>query len=134
MCRARAIGWLAAVLVAVILLGGCTTSSSSISVPVKNDQPRTVVLVGCASKDCRKRVHPETLRPGQIGQVKVDVHGGYTPAIVLSTDGTPYGCLPFRFSTRAAPSMVVPASAAVPCGTTGGVASAHGQDWPDPHR
>lgn len=124
---------MAVLVTAVVLLVGCSGSTSSYAVPVTNDLHKTVVLIVCGTPDCRKRLDPRTLTPGQVGTVSIDIGGSYGSAILLGLDGAPVGCLPFRFSKRPSGTFGVRATQAVPCGSAGGTEAAHGKDWPDPH-
>ena len=118
---------------AVIVVGtGCATSSEPASVHVKNDTAGTVTLAVCGSKDCSKRLDSWHLRPGASGAVNVEIDGGYGPAIVLHTDGSVLGCLPFRMARRPPEGFSVLVSQAVTCGSSAGVGAANGKDWPDP--
>jgi hypothetical protein len=78
------------------------------------------------------RTDPWTLKPRQTGAVGIEVHGGYSPAILFDAHHVVIGCLPFRLNSRA--TIKVDATAAVPCGAYGGVDAARNQDWPDPNK
>ena len=116
-----------------IALAGCATFNDPFSVPVKNDTAGIVILALCDSTDCSKHTDPWTLQPGALGAVGVEINAGYGPAIVLRSDGSVIGCLPFQMTKRPTQELSpVTVSQAVPCGDSGGVAAANGKDWPDP--
>lgn len=117
----------------LLALAACATFSEPYAVHVRNDLQQTVTLAVCDSHSCSKTVDPWVLKPGQTGTVNVEINGGYGPAILFGPAHSVVGCLPFRLSHRPSSSLVVLASEAVACGSSGGVQSAHGKDWPDPH-
>jgi hypothetical protein len=132
--RTRAVGPLSRTVgpvgLALAMLAACATSSEPYVVHVRNDLQQTVTLAVCDSHDCSKTVDPWVLKPGQTGAVNVEINGGYGPAILFSSAHSVIGCLPFRLSRRPSASLVVVASDAVACGSSGGVDSARGKDWP----
>jgi len=77
-------------------------------------------------------VEPGLLKPGQTSGVGVEIEGGYEPAIVFGPGHVIIGCLPFRMSKRPDFGVNVMVSQALACGSSGGVQSANGRDWPDP--
>ena len=121
------------VLLTPAALTACATSSEPYGVQVRNDLGHTVTLALCDSHNCSLTVDPWLLKPGQAGTVNVEINGGYGPAILFGPGHTALGCLPFRLSKRPSSNLVVLASTAVTCGSSGGVESARGKDWPDPH-
>lgn len=127
--RAFACSTLGAMLLACVLTS-CASFSEPLSVPVRNDLTKTVILAVCGSHDCSKRLDPWVLRPGQSGAVNLEIRGGYGPAILIDNRmGAVIGCLPFRQSRRLR-TLSVAMSQAVPCGDSGGVGAANGKDWP----
>jgi hypothetical protein len=129
---ARGVALLVVAAAANVALAGCATSSEPANVHVKNDTADIVTLAVCGSKDCSRRLDPWHLRPGASGAVNVEINGGYGPAIVIRSDGSAVGCLPFRMAKRPPQGFSVTVSQAVACGRSGGVAAANGKDWPDP--
>ena len=121
-----------AALLPLVAAAGCATFSEPASVPVRNDMSESVTLAVCDARDCSKHLDPWLLKPGEIGAVGVEINGGYGPAIILGSGGSPIGCLPFRMSKRPPTGFMVSVSQAVPCGSSSGAKSANGKDWPDP--
>lgn len=129
---ARGVALLVVAAAANVALAGCAGFSDPASIPVKNDTADTVILALCGSKDCSKHTDPWPLPPGASGAVLVEINDGGDPAIILRSDGSVIGCLPFRMAKRPTQELSVTVSQAVACGESGGVAAANGKDWPDP--
>jgi hypothetical protein len=129
---ARGVALLVVAAAANVALAGCATFNEPAGITVKNDTADIVTLAVCGSKDCSKHLDPSHLPPGASGGVNVEINSGYGPAIILRSDGSAIGCLPFQMAKRPPQGFSVTVSQAVACGESGGVATANGKDWPDP--
>jgi hypothetical protein len=132
-CRfVRRAGALCGLFAVVFGLSGCAAFSEPYFVSVRNDLHEPVVLADCVSSDCSQVQSPRRVNPGQSSGVGVEIDGGYGPAIVFGPGHVTIGCLPFRMSERPETGVNVVISQVVPCGSSGGVQSVSGRDWPDP--
>ena len=117
-----------------ILIGACNANSGDpYFFSIRNDLKVTVVLATCNDAHCSTHFDNWVLRPGGVGSIGVVSGSPGVSGIIIATNGTVMGCLPFMFQTRPDVSLEVGVSKRVPCGSSAGSASVHYQDWPDPN-
>src|SRR5215831_2295130 len=80
------------ILVLPIILSACQGLSEPVSLNVRNDRHESVAVVQCRSKDCSRTGDRWSLKPGEVGQVLVELKAGYNSYEVVDSNGVVIGC------------------------------------------